>query len=207
MRTRRLGNTDLELTTVGLGTWAIGGSWQFGWGHQDDSDSIAAITEAIDCGINWLDTAPIYGCGDSETVIGRILKEISTKPIIATKCGLRWNEKREKYSCLKNDSVIEECENSLKRLGVEVIDQEIRRPYGGPRNHHAHQYIQNCLFHHAHSKGGFLPQVEQASRLSLSQSGGTPDLLLAQNLWVQTLTCNFPNSLPFAILWRLKIEN
>ena len=122
MRTRRLGNTDLELTTVGLGTWAIGGSWQFGWGHQDDNDSIAAITEAIDCGINWLDTAPIYGCGDSEAVIGRILKDISAKPIIATKCSLRWNEKREKYSSLKNDSIIEECENSLKRLGVEVID-------------------------------------------------------------------------------------
>ena len=122
MQTRRLGNTDLNLTVIGLGTWAIGGSWQFGWGDQNDDDSTAAINEAMDCGINWIDTAPIYGCGDSETRVGRALKEMSAKPLIATKCSLLWNDKREKYSCLEPASIIKECEDSLRRLAVEVID-------------------------------------------------------------------------------------
>ena len=122
MQTRKLGNTDLDLTTVGLGTWAIGGSWQYGWGPQDDRDSLDAIFEAMDCGINWIDTAPIYGCGHSEIVVGRALKDLSRRPIIATKCGLLWNEKREKINNLHKDSVIDECHQSLKRLGIETID-------------------------------------------------------------------------------------
>jgi aryl-alcohol dehydrogenase-like predicted oxidoreductase len=122
LRTRRLGNTDLELTVIGLGTWAIGGNWQYGWGNQNDDDSIAAINEAMDCGINWIDTAPIYGCGDSETRIGKALKGMSAKPIIATKCGMLWNERREKINCLEPQSIIKECEDSLRRLAVEVID-------------------------------------------------------------------------------------
>lgn len=122
MKTRQLGHSELELTVVGLGTWAIGGSWQFGWGKQDFDDSAAAIKEALDTGINWLDTAPIYGCGQSEEVIGTVLKRIGVKPLIATKCGLVWNEKREKISCLKRSSIMNECEQSLKRLQVEVID-------------------------------------------------------------------------------------
>lgn len=122
MRTRTLGNTDLQLTVVGLGTWAIGGPWQFGWGPQDDADSIRTIIAAVDGGINWIDTAPIYGCGHSEFVVGLALREISEKPLIATKCGLLWNDKREKVNCLDHDSIIKECEDSLKRLGVEVID-------------------------------------------------------------------------------------
>jgi aryl-alcohol dehydrogenase-like predicted oxidoreductase len=122
MRTRRLGNTDLELTVIGLGTWAIGGPWQFGWGPQDDADSIRTILAAMDGGINWIDTAPIYGCGHSETIVGLALREISEKPLVATKCSLLWNDKREKVNCLDHDSIIKECEDSLKRLGVEVID-------------------------------------------------------------------------------------
>jgi len=122
MQTRRLGSSDLELTLVGLGTWAIGGPWQFGWGPQDDSDSADAILEALEHGINWIDTAPIYGCGHSEEVVGKTIKEFGQRPIIATKCGLLWNEKREKINCLKADSIIAECEASLKRLGVDVID-------------------------------------------------------------------------------------
>ena len=122
MRTRKLGNTDLELTTVGLGTWAIGGPWEFGWGPQNDDDSLKAIFEAIDAGINWIDTAPAYGCGHSEEIIGKAMKQMKQKPIIATKCGLLWNERRERIPCLKKDSVLRECENSLKRLGLEVID-------------------------------------------------------------------------------------
>ena len=122
MQRRKLGTSGLELTTVGLGTWAIGGSWQYGWGPQDDQDSLDAIFEAMDCGINWIDTAPIYGCGDSESIIGKALRQMSEKPIIATKCGLLWNDKREKLNNLKKDSIQRECEDSLRRLGVEVID-------------------------------------------------------------------------------------
>jgi len=122
MKTRRLGNTELELTRVGLGTWAIGGSWQYGWGPQDEKDSIATVIAAMEEGINWIDTAPIYGCGDSEKAVGKALKALGERPIIATKCSLVWNEKREKISRLERGSIKAECEASLKRLGVEVID-------------------------------------------------------------------------------------
>lgn len=122
MRTRKLGNTELELTVIGLGTWAIGGPWQYGWGVQDDADSIRTICAAVDKGINWIDTAPIYGCGHSEYIVGLALREMSERPLIATKCSLLWNDKREKVSCLDHDSIIKECEDSLMRLGVDVID-------------------------------------------------------------------------------------
>ncbi len=122
MRTRQLGNTDLDLTVVGLGTWAMGGSWQYGWGPQDEGEAIAAILKAIDLGINWIDTAPIYGCARSEELLGIALKKTKIRPIIATKCSLLWNEKKEKVNCLKAESIRKECEDSLKRLGVEVID-------------------------------------------------------------------------------------
>ena len=122
MRTRRLGNTDLALTVVGLGTWAMGGPWQFGWGPQDENEAIAAILKAIDLGINWIDTAAIYGCGHSEELLGMALKKTKIRPIIATKCSLLWNEKREKVNCLKAESIRKECEDSLKRLGIETID-------------------------------------------------------------------------------------
>ncbi len=107
---------------IGLGTWAIGGPWQFGWGPQDDTDSIRTIRAAVDAGINWLDTAPIYGCGHSEEIVGRAIKQMRQKPLIATKCSLLWNDKREKINCLDSDSIIRECDDSLRRLGVEVID-------------------------------------------------------------------------------------
>ncbi|MBN2020496.1 MAG: aldo/keto reductase [Sedimentisphaerales bacterium] len=122
MRTQKLGNSDLELTVVGLGTWAIGGPWQFGWGPQDDNEAVAAILRALDLGINWIDTAPIYGCGHSEELVGKALKQTKIKPIIATKCSLLWNEKREKVGCLKAKSIRKESEDSLKRLGIEAID-------------------------------------------------------------------------------------
>jgi aryl-alcohol dehydrogenase-like predicted oxidoreductase len=131
MQMRQLGYTDLKLTTVGLGTWAMGGPWQFGWGPQDDDEAIAAIPAALDIaaipaaletGINWIDTAPVYGLGHSEELVGKALKATSQKPIIATKCSLLWNEKREKVSCLKSQSIRKECHASLKRLGIETID-------------------------------------------------------------------------------------
>jgi aryl-alcohol dehydrogenase-like predicted oxidoreductase len=122
MRTRRLGQSELALTTVGLGTWAIGGPWQYGWGDQDDADSIRTILAAVETGINWIDTAPIYGCGHAESIVGQALRELSDKPLVATKCGLAWNAKREKINRLDRAAIITECEDSLRRLGVDVID-------------------------------------------------------------------------------------
>lgn len=122
MKTRQLGDTDLNLTTIGLGTWAIGGPWQFGWGRQDDDQAVAAIFGALEAGINWIDTAPIYGLGHSEELVAKALKQTSAKPFIATKCSLIWDEKREVINCLKYQSIIDECHASLKRLDIETID-------------------------------------------------------------------------------------
>ena len=122
MQKRRLGSTDLELTAVGLGTWAMGGPWQFGWGAQDDAEAIAAILKALEMGINWIDTAPAYGLGHSEELIAQALEQVSEEPLIATKCGILWNEKKEKITCLKRQSIRDECHASLKRLGVETVD-------------------------------------------------------------------------------------
>jgi aryl-alcohol dehydrogenase-like predicted oxidoreductase len=122
MQKRKLGNTDMELTTVGLGTWAMGGPWQFGWGPQDDDEARAAVAAALEHGINWIDTAPIYGLGHSEELVGQVLRQTRHKPYIATKCGLLWNDRREKVPCLKPESVRQECDASLERLGVDVID-------------------------------------------------------------------------------------
>jgi aryl-alcohol dehydrogenase-like predicted oxidoreductase len=122
MQIRKLGYTDLKLTTVGLGTWAIGGPWQFGWGPQDDDEAVAAILASLETGINWIDTAPVYGLGHSEELVGKALKQTNHKPVIATKCSLLWNDKREKVSCLKAQSIRRECLDSLERLGIETID-------------------------------------------------------------------------------------
>lgn len=124
MQKRRLGWTNLELTTIGLGTWAAGGAgWKYSWGPQDDNDSIKAIHEAIDCGINWIDTAAVYGIGHSEEVLGKAIKNKRKELIIATKCERRWNKDgSEIFGVLKRESIKQECEDSLKRLGVDVID-------------------------------------------------------------------------------------
>jgi len=122
MQTRQLGKTDMRLTTVGLGTWAMGGPWEYGWGPQDDEEAVASILEALDQGINWIDTAPAYGLGHSEELLGRALRQTKHKPYIATKCGILWNDKRERVVHLKRDSVRRECQDSLRRLGVERID-------------------------------------------------------------------------------------
>jgi len=123
MQTRQLGYTDLELTIIGLGTWAIGGpDWQYGWGPQDDNEAIGAILTALDKGINWIDTAAAYGLGHSEELIGKALKQTNQKPFIATKCSLRWDQKGQIISCLEAKSIREECHASLKRLGIDKID-------------------------------------------------------------------------------------
>ena len=122
MQKRKLGDTDMRLTTVGLGTWAMGGPWQFGWGPQDDEEALSAILAALDQGINWIDTAPAYGLGHSEELIGQALKQTKCKPYIATKCGLLWNDKKEKVPYLDPESIRLECHASLERLGIETID-------------------------------------------------------------------------------------
>ena len=123
-RLRTLGNSDLQLTPIGFGAWAIGGgNWEFAWGPQDDQESIAAIHQALDEGINWIDTAAIYGLGHSEEIVGQAVKSFSgTKPLVFTKCSMRWHADRTIYRSLKEGSLAEELEGSLRRLGVETID-------------------------------------------------------------------------------------
>ncbi|MGA9510821.1 MAG: aldo/keto reductase [Candidatus Sulfotelmatobacter sp.] len=124
MQTRKLGNSDLNITPVGYGAWAVGGSgWQFAWGSQDDSDSIAAIHRALELGVNWIDTAAVYGLGHSEEVVGRALKSWQgARPYVFTKCGLRWDSKGRVEKVLSADSMRREAEDSLRRLAVDVID-------------------------------------------------------------------------------------
>ena len=133
METRGLGRTSLNLSAIGLGTWAIGGGgWEFGWGPQDDGESTAAILCALEKGVNWIDTAPVYGLGHSEEVVGKAIKHKHERPIIATKCGLVWDEDGNISNRLKKESIRSEIEASLRRLQVDVIDlYQIHWPHPG----------------------------------------------------------------------------
>ena len=123
MQKKRLGNSDLELTPIGIGAWAMGGGgWAFAWGPQDDDESIAAIHAALDHGVNWIDTAAVYGLGHSEEVVARALAGRRKRPYVFTKCERTWNEQRQIQKVLKRDSIRQECEDSLRRLKVDVID-------------------------------------------------------------------------------------
>src|SRR2546426_788716 len=133
--TRPLGSSGLDITTVGFGAWAIGGGgWAYGWGPQDDAHSLAAMHRALELGINWIDTAAVYGLGHSEEVVGRLLRELPARarPLVFTKCGLVWDERNrmaEARRVLRPDSIRKECEASLRRLGVERIDlYQFHRP-------------------------------------------------------------------------------
>ncbi len=123
MQTRKLGFTDLHLSEIGFGAWALGGDgWAFGWGPQDDSESIAAIRRSLELGVNWIDTAAIYGHGHSETVVAKAVEGIRDEVIIATKCSIVWDENGKTSCCLKADSILKECEDSLRRLKTDRID-------------------------------------------------------------------------------------
>jgi len=124
MKTKQLGNSDLFITPVGFGSWAIGGGgWQFAWGKQNDDASVAAIHRALESGVNWIDTAAVYGLGHSEEVVTRALATWSgPRPHIFTKCGLRWDAQGQTRRVLTADSIRQECEDSLRRLKVEAID-------------------------------------------------------------------------------------
>jgi aryl-alcohol dehydrogenase-like predicted oxidoreductase len=120
---RKLGNSDLKITPLGIGAWAMGGGdWQFSWGNQDDADSIAAIRAALDAGLNWIDTAAVYGLGHSEEVVGQAIQGLPNKPLVFTKCERNWGDDRKIYPSLKADSIRKECENSLRRLKLDRID-------------------------------------------------------------------------------------
>ncbi len=125
MQTRTLGASGLELSVVGLGTWAIGGGdWSFGWGDQDENEAIACVVRAVELGVNWIDTAAVYGFGQSEVIVGKALKQMPAgkRPLIATKCGRTNLGDGQIGKCLQRDSVIAECEASLQRLDVDCID-------------------------------------------------------------------------------------
>lgn len=125
MQTRKLGATDLEFTTVGFGSWAIGGSgWRFAWGHQDDEEAVEAIIKATDLGVNWIDTAVVYGNGHSEEIVGRALKSLgpSRRPYVATKFGRVHQDDGSIKGILGSKNIRAECESSLRRLGVDAID-------------------------------------------------------------------------------------
>lgn len=123
MRKRRLGNTDMDITTIGFGAWAIGGGgYEFGWGPQDDKQSIASIHKALDDGINWIDTAAAYGFGHSEEVVARALDGLSERPYVFTKCGLENDGQGHVVKNLKAEFIRQEIDNSLRRLQVERID-------------------------------------------------------------------------------------
>ena len=122
MQTRQLGKTGMQITRIGLGTWAIGGGqWEFAWGPQDDRESIDTIHRALDLGINWIDTAAVYGVGHSEKIVGQTIKG-RERPYIFTKCSMIWDENGKISHSLKADSIRREAENSLKRLDIDVID-------------------------------------------------------------------------------------
>lgn len=125
MQFRKLGNSDWDISVIGLGTWAIGGGdWQFGWGDQDEREAIGTVLKAVEVGVNWIDTAAVYGLGQSELLVGRAVKQIAEadRPLIATKCGRTDLGDGQIGKCLTRDSVIAECEASLKRLQVDCID-------------------------------------------------------------------------------------
>jgi aryl-alcohol dehydrogenase-like predicted oxidoreductase len=123
MQYRQLGRSELQISRLGFGAWAAGGGgWAFALGPQDDRESIAAMRRAIDLGINWIDTAPLYGLGHSEEIVAKALEGVQDKPYVFTKCGMPWDRSGRIVHSLKRDSIRRECDESLRRLKTDIID-------------------------------------------------------------------------------------
>ncbi len=122
METRQLGKDGPFLTEIGLGTWAIGGPWSWGWGKQDDRESVAAIRRALELGVNWIDTAAVYGLGHAEEVVAQAIEGRRHEVFLATKCGLVWDDRGRVRNNLEPESIRREAEESLRRLKTDIID-------------------------------------------------------------------------------------
>ena len=201
--TRPLGRSTLNLTRIGLGAWAIGGDWRFGWGHQDDADSIATIRHAIELGLNWIDTAAVYGLGHSEEVVGRALHDVprGERPYVFTKCSLVWDELRTVFHSLAAHSIRAEAEASLRRLQVERIDlYQIHWPFwhASPAGHDPGGSIEEAwstlVKLRDEGKVAFIgvsnfdvSQIERISRIETPTSLQPPYSLLRPEIEGQTL--------------------
>ena len=203
MKTNQLGKTELYLSQLGLGTWAIGGSeWGHGWGPQDKEASTATIIKALELGINWIDTAPIYGNGISEEVIGQALKETSLKPILATKCGLKGKKGGKIKPCLKKESIYEELHASLKRLKVDTIDlYQIHWPKPDEDIEEAYEAIQRFIKEGKIRYGAVsnfnISQMKRVSSVGPISSLQSPLNLLDKKVLNEELSWCIENSIGF----------
>jgi hypothetical protein len=179
---KRLGSSNLEISPLGIGTWAMGGDWAFGWGPQADKDSIHAILKAVELGANWIDTAPVYGLGHSEKIVGMAVAELGEqRPLVFTKCGMVWDEDGKVSKCLSASSLRKECESSLKRLGLEAIDLlQIHWPTGNPED-----------LKHAWEEMGKLQQEGKVRYLGVCNMRGEDLAKLQQIHPVTSLQCGY----------------
>jgi len=187
MKTRQLGNTDLHLTEVGFGAWAVGGPWKYGWGEQDDKESIATIRRALDLGVNWIDTAHVYGFGRSERVVGEAIKGRRDGVIVATKCGLLNDGANGAKGVLKRESVREEIDGSLKRLGIDRIDlYQIHWPDPEPDIEEAWEEIQRAIaagkIRHAGVSNFNVPQMQRVAAIAPIASLQPPYSMLRRGI-------------------------
>lgn len=193
METRRLGGSDLFITPLGVGAWAMGGGgWAYGWGPQDDADSVAAIRAALEAGWNWIDTAAVYGLGHSEEVVARALEGCGHRPLVFTKCGLVWDADRNVSGRLKRESVERECEASLRRLKVEVLDlYQIHWPDPAPDVDEAWEAVTALKakgkVRHAGVCNFKVPQLEAIARRALPASLQPPYSILSPEIEAGTL--------------------